>query len=267
MGRSHGQSMGMKFVVQQIALSAEFCHLWGQHPIRRTVRRESGRRIHRVVPIRCPDAIGLAWACFPGKHRFIKRNIQRVAQCCEHATGILEYITRVDHGGHRPMSRQLLEEPHLLGQPGRIYVRVIQDTRQREQHRPWLTNEHAVAQLANPGCVHSRQQVMSHVFLVEDRTTGRQIGEQRRNDPGRIGLMMVHDLTSPGMCCPGLLQIMGIQRLIAHNRIAPAPPRPHHRRRDIARAGPHGNPCYVGHRFAHARSVRRQSLECKIVCA
>src|SRR5579864_2234628 len=108
---------------------------------------------------------------------------------------------------------------------------------------------------------------MGHVLLVKNRFPFGNRTREPDNHLVPIRLMPANDLLRSRMRQAGFPEIMGIEGLVANERIMPVAPRAHEGRGNVSRPGPHGNvhidhspwahglPSVGFHHWAYPRSI------------
>src|SRR5215467_10604629 len=226
----------------------------------RVVGPEPGGPPHAVIPVRAPHPVGVPRPGRPRQHRRGEADAQRRAQRAQYPLGVLEQVTRVDHGtGVGVEDLRLLHDPQVgqgwlrpdLGVRGEQFGRVPEQVGvpQGRQRRP----------------VHLGQQMVGHVLAVVHALARR---ERRRGEVvehlapavGHAG----QDLVPAGVADAGPGKVERVQRLVGHDGVRPVAERPHERGRDGARAGPHRDPGYwLGQSFTTERSTSPRCILAK----
>jgi hypothetical protein len=104
--------------------------------------------------------------------------------------------------------------------------------------------------------------MVRHVFLVENRLAVRHRPGQPHRHSSPVRLASTDNLITAGMSSARYGKIMRIERLVTHERVTSALPRPHQGRRNRSRSRPHG---YVDasryvHSPFHVLKIRHQSI-------
>jgi hypothetical protein len=115
-----------------------------------------------------------------------------------------------------------------------------------------VADQQHVGHPADPAPVDAREQVMGHVLLVEHLHAGGHGPEQAVHHGPPVGLAGGDDLVPAGVVDARGVEVVGVQRLVDDQRVAPVLPRPHERGRHVAGAGPDGQPQHVPRRGGHA---------------
>src|SRR5205085_5016112 len=87
-----------------------------------------------------------------------------------------------------------------------------------------------------------RQQMMRHLFLVEDRRGIRNGAGELRDDCAPVRFPCCDDFVCAWMGGMRLVQIKRVEGLVHHNGIGTIGPRSHHRGRDVTGPRPHRDP-------------------------
>src|SRR3954454_14963012 len=96
--------------------------------------------------------------------------------------------------------------------------------------------------------------MVGHVLLVEHALDGR--GQLLDDDlPGRLA--RCDHLVAAGMLRPGLVQVVGVERLVDDAGVGSVLPGAHQCRGDVARPRPHSQPDAVGHGACRAATSSR----------
>ena len=209
--------------------------------------------------MRRPDAVGLAPAGRPGEHRRQERDAERLAQCLELRARVLQHVAG-EHDGRRaaqPLGHAV-EDLALLGQAGIREARVRVGLEERGHHLVRLADQERVGESVEPVATDHRQQVVRHVLLVPERPAARDRAGQGRGDASPVGIVRREDFRAAGMGDARDLQVVRIERLVADEGVGPAAERAQHGGRDVARAGPHGDPLRHSGPLAASAPVSRR---------
>ncbi len=79
------------------------------------------------------------------------------------------------------------------------------------------------------------EEMVRHVFLVEDRLVARDVADESGDGLAPVWLVMGDDLGRAGVVEAGMLQVVSIQGLVADERVGAVAPGAHQRSGDVAR--------------------------------
>src|SRR5207248_1586987 len=99
-----------------------------------------------------------------------------------------------------------------------------------------------IGHFPKPFAIDLRQQMMRHLFLVENPHSVRHRSGQLCDNFSPIGFTSRNHLLGTRMSSVGSLQVVSVERLIYDKRIRSVSPGAHHGGRDIARSRPHRDP-------------------------
>ena len=126
------------------------------------------------------------------------------------------------------------------GKPRIFHPRRRDELQQRGEHLPRVANQKRARELVDPLQLHLRQQMVSHLLLVEDLLLLRNRPGEPADDARQFGVVLGNRLLIPRMPSVGRHdEVVGVQRLVADGRVGPAPPRTHHRGGNVSRTRPH----------------------------
>ena len=212
-------------------------------------RLEARRSLDRGVPVLRPHAVGLARAGGPGEHRLVEGDPEGSAQARERRARIATDLRRIDDRRMQAALPQSFKQPQLLRKTQILGGRIRDDLRERDDDPRRIAHEKGMGQAFDPAghqVLHARQEVVAHVLLVPDAPAAGHGPDQASRNGRRIRLVRREDLLASRMIDAGRLQVVGIERLVAHRGVGTTPEGTHEGRREVARSRPHRDADRVG---------------------
>ena len=161
---------------------------------------------------------------------------------------------------HSSMQPALLGQPDVVGLAGLARAHVGGDDLDR------VADQQHVAEAQRPAQVHVAGDVVRHVLGVVDAAAGRQRLGQAGDGHVEIGGLGGDDLLARRVVDAGPREVGRVQRLVDDDRVGAVLERPHHRRGDVPRPGPHRHANGVGHgatRAATSASTSSRYSACR----
>ena len=142
----------------------------------------------------------------------------------------------------QPALPQSFKQPQLLRKTQILGGRIRDDLREGGDDPRRIAHKKGMGQSFDPAghqILHARQEMVAHLLLVPDASAAGRGSDQASRDGRRIRLVRREDLIATRMIDAGRLQVVRIERLVAHRGVGTIPEGTHEGRREVPRTRPH----------------------------